>query len=122
MADPKRGETKHFTSHSASPSSQSTKDLEVAMHIDPNFSYQSSPSSRVSSPTWDKLDSSTSATNQRSSRHFTKPSKRSRSNTPTNMNTIDMRDHEAIDAGASSRQRRKSNASLSGIILILKYT
>ena len=121
MADPKRGETKHFTSHSASTSSHSylsKKDLEVAMHIDANFSYPSSPSSRVSSPTLEKLESSTSATNQRSSRHFSKPSKRSRSNTPTNMNNIDMRDQDAIDAGVSSRQRRKSNANTLGIILV----
>ena len=122
LADPKRGETKHFTSHLPSTSTQSylsTKDLGVAMHTDPNYSYQSSPSSRVSSPTFEKHDSNTSATNQRSSRHFSKPSKRSRSNTPTNMNNIDMRDQEAIDAGVSSRQRRKSNANMAGIILAL---
>ena len=81
------------------------------MHIESNSSYQPSPSSRVSSPNLDKLDLNTSSTSQRSSRSYTKPSKRSRSNTPTNMYNNEIRDQEAREAGVSSRQRRKSNVN-----------
>merc|ERR1712062_767079 len=89
----------------------SPRDLEVAMHIESNSSYHPSPSSRVSSPSFEKIDINNSTTSQRSSRSYTKPSKRSRSNTPTNMYNNEMRDQEAREAGVSSRQRRKSNVN-----------
>ena len=122
--DPKRGDSKHFVPLSPSNSSYvSPKDLEVAMHIESNSSYQPSPSSRVSSPNLDKLDLNTSSTSQRSSRSYTKPSKRSRSNTPTNMYNNEIRDQEAREAGVSSRQRRKSNVNSgsAGKVLVNVY-
>ena len=110
--DPKRGESKHLIPLSPSNSSYvSPRDLEVAMHIESNSSYHPSPSSRVSSPSFEKIDINNSTTSQRSSRSYTKPSKRSRSNTPTNMYNNEMRDQEAREAGVSSRQRRKSNVN-----------
>ena len=112
MADPKRGDSKHSIPLSPSNSAYiSPRDLEVAMHIESTSSYQASPSSRVSSPSFEKLDLNNSTTSQRSSRSYTKPSKRSRSNTPTNMYNNDLREQEAREAGVSSRQRRKSNVS-----------
>ena len=112
MVDPKRGDSKHVIPLSPSNSSYiSPRDLEAAMHTESTSSYQASPSSRVSSPSLEKLDLNNSTTSQRSSRSYTKPSKRSRSNTPTNMYNNDIREQEAREAGVSSRQRRKSNVS-----------
>ena len=99
----------------------SSKDLEVAMHIQANHSYQASPSSRVSSPNLEKLDLNTYNNSQRSSRQFTKPSKRSRSNTPTSMNQNEKWEQEAREAGVSCRQRRKSNAGCSGEVLLMLW-
>ena len=107
-----RCDTLQSTSFPTSPENPfiSMQDTQPSLNTEVNSSYQPSPSSRVSSPTLDKLDLNNCNSSQRSSRQYSKPSKRSRSNTPTSMKNNEIRELEARDVGCSSRQRRKSNA------------
>ena len=107
-----RGNTIQSTSFATSPDNLfiSMPDTQPSLNTEVNTTYQPSPSSRVSSPTLDKLDLNNCNSSQRTSRQYSKPSKRSRSNTPTSMKNNEIRELEARDVGCSSRQRRKSNA------------
>ena len=107
-----RGDAIQSTSFPTSPDNPflTMQDAQPSLNTEITSSYQPSPSSRVSSPTLDKLDLNTSNSSQRTSRQYSKPSKRSRSNTPTSMKNNEIRELEARDVGCSSRQRRKSNA------------
>ena len=107
-----RGDSIQSTCFPTSPDTPfiSMQDTQPSLNTEVNSSYQPSPSSRVSSPTLDKLDLNNCNSSQRSSRQYSKPSKRSRSNTPTSMKNNEIRELEARDVGCSSRQRRKSNA------------
>ena len=119
-----RGDTIQSASFPTSPNNPFMTDTQPSLNTEVNSSYQPSPSSRVSSPTLDKLDLNNCNSSQRTPRQYSKPSKRSRSNTPTSMKNNEIRELEARDVGCSSRQRRKSNAGhpagkLNGVLRLL---
>ena len=99
------------TNLASTPSYSLTTDLDNAAN---SYSGSMQPPglSRGSSPSLERLDatSSTCSIQQRPSRPSSKPPKRSRSNTPTNLTFTEVREQEDREAGVSSRQRRKSNA------------